>query len=806
MMISLGCRGTIPQPQQIQLTEDPVVRTASVEAPPQRLASHASQSSSKSDTSQSNTAIKPQTSDALQSAKTRLVGSTASTYEAKVTSTNQHVPKRSDAVESLLAANRKATRAKQSESPQKSDTNSKVLARPKAASNLTPNAGAVAKAKSPPKTSSQTRMVVAKSDSQSTDPKVKNGDSMSFSDLPADVRQRALKRLVANLSKQAVSTAQPATVDANLQDALGHLPKLAPLRKSTPEITPQRIAAKTTTPSPKQQAAPKTRVLRDVQVSDLFATKKHSSEIDDVEMTPAPEVHVADFTKPKVKATVAASTKSQVADSAPPGLPAKRPAVTQQVATLRADTPQKKSTGFTMPALEHVEPPVLAAIELPKAKMASKPTVPRSQVKQESNTQWTLPPQFESPQVRSTVSGAVAQNDAPTVQQPISKTPDLSSHKTDSQELALSSLSRELEPLPHELHRDQFRMSRVGLPEPDVFFADLPSNGEHIQQASPNTDTYAFQQSEANAKVLSIPAQADHHKTAQVSSVIAGDVEMKRPLTKQAKTPSYDLPSIQSTAKEVAIDLPSRELTESEPVTAPRSMSDQELYDALLARLTDPSQAETPAERSRRLIMARHLMVLSGNREAAVQEMKGLSEEEQEFLRHQLEGLYAMVDPKGHPVAGRRFSSALPELRQATMHLSAAADSLEVRGLDFCTEIEAYGQVKPFPTRQFAAGQQVILYCEIENFAASKTEAGYETHLKGSYDVFDKSGRKLISQLLPADKQMSRNLLRDYFVAYQMSLPAKLSPGKYRLQLTMEDVTGEKYGQSNIEFEITSPR
>ena len=96
----------------------------------------------------------------------------------------------------------------------------------------------------------------------------------------------------------------------------------------------------------------------------------------------------------------------------------------------------------------------------------------------------------------------------------------------------------------------------------------------------------------------------------------------------------------------------------------------------------------------------------------------------------------------------------------------------------------------------------MILYCEIENFTAKRVEDGFETHLKGSYDVYNANNQKVFSQVLPADKQVSANYLRDYFIAYQMHLPDDIEPGTYRLQLTMEDAHGKKYGQANVPFEI----
>ena len=269
-----------------------------------------------------------------------------------------------------------------------------------------------------------------------------------------------------------------------------------------------------------------------------------------------------------------------------------------------------------------------------------------------------------------------------------------------------------------------------------------------------------------------------------------------------AREANQDSMVSQAVADRAAASKASDEVEPSEQVVQTAPQSERELIAELVQRLSTAVPDESEAERSSRLIKLRHLMVLAGDPDSAVAQIEGMAEAEQEYLRHHLLGLWTMIDPQGHPIPSRRFTTAIPQIREAAKFAAAATDSLEVRSLAFCTEIESYGQITPFSGNRFNPGQQVILYCEIENFTVKKVDAGYETHLQGSYDVYDGKNEKVFSQVLPADQQVSANYLRDYFIAYQMYLPSELSPGTYRLQLTMEDANGKKYGQSSIPFEI----
>ncbi|MEC8473845.1 MAG: hypothetical protein VXZ38_04270, partial [Planctomycetota bacterium] len=256
---------------------------------------------------------------------------------------------------------------------------------------------------------------------------------------------------------------------------------------------------------------------------------------------------------------------------------------------------------------------------------------------------------------------------------------------------------------------------------------------------------------------------------------------------------------------QVSVELPAetaqQEVMNSKP-TIQGELTQEQLLSALILALQEPKMEESESERHERLVKLSHLLVLAGNPESAMISMEGMTPEEQSFMRHQLQGLWHLIDPEGHPNTSQRLSFVATEFREAAKLAGAATKALDVKRLTFCTEIEAYGQIRPFDENRFKKGQQVILYCEVENFKANQNETGFEMHLQGSYEIYDSENQRIFNQVLPADRQCSANYLRDYFVAYQMFLPSDLASGRYTLKLTMEDLVGTKYGQGEVNFEI----
>ena len=162
-----------------------------------------------------------------------------------------------------------------------------------------------------------------------------------------------------------------------------------------------------------------------------------------------------------------------------------------------------------------------------------------------------------------------------------------------------------------------------------------------------------------------------------------------------------------------------------------------------------------------------------GNRRAqAVAPIEGLSEDKHKFWKQQYYGLLVSLDPTGmHAAASRRAALALRYYDTAQSHL-ANLSTLDVRGLAFCSRVESFGRYDEFRTYNFRAGQEVLLYVEVEHFAAEKQGDQFETELQGEYEILDAQGMHIANVVLPHNKQLCNNRRRDYFIAYKL-LPSQ---------------------------------
>ena len=231
----------------------------------------------------------------------------------------------------------------------------------------------------------------------------------------------------------------------------------------------------------------------------------------------------------------------------------------------------------------------------------------------------------------------------------------------------------------------------------------------------------------------------------------------------------------------------------------------EDLGDALLRKLKQESRiGDHPQSQIELATKQRLVHWIMDDMDAVAAPIDGLPPAAQAYMQATFQGLHEATDADGSPAESRRMSRALLNHRKAEEQLAALAN-LEILNLSFCTEVDSFGVVTRFPKYEFSPEQEVLLYCELENFVSKPVRGGYETRLQGSYEIVDSAGHKIADQALPEDSDVCANRRRDFYIAYHLFMPQRIEPGQYQLRLVIEDMQGNKYGQSQVDFRIKNP-
>jgi len=208
-----------------------------------------------------------------------------------------------------------------------------------------------------------------------------------------------------------------------------------------------------------------------------------------------------------------------------------------------------------------------------------------------------------------------------------------------------------------------------------------------------------------------------------------------------------------------------------------------------------------PSLRTHLEMNLRLLYLTQRNLEQAKRPVSGLTQREQSFLDHQLTAWYQTTTPDPTPSRPRYWSQVMAEQQLANHHL-AALGALQINCIEFCTQVDGYGAISKFQKNVFQPDQELLLYCELDNVTSEAVRNGFETKVKGTYEIRDSQGKRLLEQALPMEPDVCEHRRRDHFLVYKIFTPATIENGKYELQLTMEDLHGNKFAVSKSEFEI----
>ena len=123
----------------------------------------------------------------------------------------------------------------------------------------------------------------------------------------------------------------------------------------------------------------------------------------------------------------------------------------------------------------------------------------------------------------------------------------------------------------------------------------------------------------------------------------------------------------------------------------------------------------------------------------------------------------------------------------------------------FCSQIVGYGNVKTVPSTEFRPGQNLLVYCEVENFNSVLDGKTYKTSLQGSYKIVNSVGETVQTQSFPEFVDQSQSKRRDFFIYLPIQLN-DLNTGKYQCQIQLLDKKSQQTATlvNGLDFTVNS--
>jgi hypothetical protein len=110
-----------------------------------------------------------------------------------------------------------------------------------------------------------------------------------------------------------------------------------------------------------------------------------------------------------------------------------------------------------------------------------------------------------------------------------------------------------------------------------------------------------------------------------------------------------------------------------------------------------------------------------------------------------------------------------------------------VRNACFASRVQAWGQLDRFPADRFTAGQEVIVYFELDGLSAGESAAGFTTCIDTVLRLVSADGRELHAWRFEPVVETCAARRRDYFARYVLRLPEAEAAGRCRVEIAVTD-------------------
>lgn len=193
-----------------------------------------------------------------------------------------------------------------------------------------------------------------------------------------------------------------------------------------------------------------------------------------------------------------------------------------------------------------------------------------------------------------------------------------------------------------------------------------------------------------------------------------------------------------------------------------------------------------------------------GSNQSFVDLASRLEELRSELPPHQFQAIEHLING-----SGKAGSSLIAQLKTAVNQVAKTAN-LQLVNAAFCTQVDGFGDYVPFEQNRFRPDDEVLLYCELENFSQEPVNdphsAGYRCRFDAQLEFLNADGSFDFVKSYTDIKDVCRNQREDFYLFFRFRIP-RLKTGMHRLQIRITDKVGRKNATlaNPITFEVAEP-
>lgn len=144
------------------------------------------------------------------------------------------------------------------------------------------------------------------------------------------------------------------------------------------------------------------------------------------------------------------------------------------------------------------------------------------------------------------------------------------------------------------------------------------------------------------------------------------------------------------------------------------------------------------------------------------------------------------------------------EPQATTEPAGGASAAFAVRHACFAKRVQGWGVVDRFPESRFAAGQDVIVYVELDNLSAGESPAGHTTCVAATLQLVDAEGRMVHEWTFEPIVETCPTRRHDYFARYVIRIPDAAPLGGCRLSIRAVDTLAGRTAATDLPLEVVS--